>query len=177
MDLGIIGLGRLGSMVANYGSACGMRVRYYDPLVGGIANYKRAATMTELVSQSDVVTLHVPHEKDTELLLDSRVLTAFRYGSIFINTSRGELVDHDALLECLKSGQIGGAALDVLEGEFIPGFSVEKHPLWNYAEHHQNIILTPHIGGSTQDAWYLTEEYTISKVIKYLDNQRNCLND
>ena len=177
MDLGIIGLGRLGRMVANYGSACGMRVRYYDPLVGGVARYKRVGTLTELVAQSDVVTLHVPHEESTELLVDSRVLTSFRNGAIFVNTSRGELVDHDTLLECLMSGQIGGAALDVLEGEFIPGFSVENHPLWNYAQHHQNIILTPHIGGSTQDAWQLTEEYTISKVVNYLDKQRNSSND
>lgn len=173
MTLGIAGCGRLGSMTASYGRCFGMRVKYYDPFVSGNdLGAERVASLKELVQSSDIVTVHIPHEKATENLFNKEIFSHFRRGSYFINTSRGELVDHEALLECLTDGRLAGAALDVFEGEFEPEFgkNLKNHPLWQYAQSHDNLILTPHIGGSTVDAWRLTEEFTIKMIIDTLNN-------
>jgi D-3-phosphoglycerate dehydrogenase len=171
MTLGIAGLGRLGRMVASYGACFGMQVRYFDPHVFQSAvGVERVDTLEELVAASDIVSIHIPHEPETENLFSKELFTRFKDGSYLINTSRGELVDHEALLECLKSGKLAGAALDVLDGEFQPGFKerVLEQPLVQYASTHPNLIITPHIGGSTMDAWRMTEEYTIRQVIEAL---------
>jgi D-3-phosphoglycerate dehydrogenase len=171
MSLGVAGYGRLGKMVANYGKCFGMTVRYYDPFVSvhddGI---ERVFSLKELVSTSDIVTIHIPHETETENLFGREVFSYFKKGSYFINTSRGELVDHEALLSFLKDATLAGAALDVFEDEFKSGFTILEHPLWQYAREHDNLILTPHIGGSTVDAWRQTEEYTISLVLAALED-------
>ena len=101
------------------------------------------------------------------------IFSSFKQGSYFVNTARGELVDWDALLLNLKSGHIAGAALDVFEGEFIPGFqrSFKDHPVLKYAQTHDNLILTPHIGGSTIDAWRQTERHAIDMAINFLKNK------
>jgi D-3-phosphoglycerate dehydrogenase len=171
MSLGIIGLGRLGTLVAGYGRAFGMTVRYFDPYVAAAdASIERMPTLTALVSASDVVSLHVPHEPDTEGMIGGTVFDAFRPGSWFINTARGELVDFPALLRALESGRLAGAALDVFEDEFTPGFAARlpQHPLLAYARTHDNLILTPHIGGSTRDAWSETERHTIGMALRAL---------
>jgi len=171
MTLGIAGLGRLGRMVASYGACFGMQVRYFDPYVSESgAGVERVDTLEELVAVSDIISIHIPHEPETENLFGKELLARFKDGSYLVNTSRGELVDHEALLGCLKSGKLAGAALDVLDGEFQPGFKerVLQQPLVQYALEHPNLIITPHIGGSTTDAWRMTEEYTIRKVIEAL---------
>jgi phosphoglycerate dehydrogenase-like enzyme len=171
MSLGIAGCGRLGSMVASYGRCFGMVVQYYDPFVSrNDLGAERTASLKELVQSCDIITVHIPHEKTTENLFNREIFSHFRKGSYFINTSRGELVDHQALLECLMDGRLAGAALDVLEGEFEPEFGhlLKNHPLWQYAQKHGNLILTPHIGGSTVDAWRLTEGFTIRMVLDVL---------
>lgn len=172
MSLGIAGLGRLGKMVARYGHCFGMKVRYYDPYVKKkIPKIERVGTLEELVGSSDIVTIHIPHEPQTENLFNHKLLSKFKKGAFLVNTSRGELIDHSALLECLQNGTLAGAALDVLEGEFAPTFAsnVQQHPLVQYAKSHSNLILTPHIGGSTRDAWRETEAYTIRKIIEALE--------
>ena len=172
MSLGVAGLGRLGKLVASYGKAFGMEVRYYDPFVdtaaGGIT---RVDSLEELVAASDIVTVHVPHEPETENLFSAQVFKQFKDGAFFVNTSRGELVDHDALLKALESGKLAGAAVDVLDGEFAPDFGAKvlDQPLVKYAAEHDNLIITPHIGGSTLDAWSLTQEYTVQKIIEALE--------
>jgi len=169
MTLGIAGLGRLGSIVASYGLAFGMEVYYYDPFVEkhpkGIT---RKDSLEALVKVSDVVTIHIPHEPETENLFNKKILQAFKEDSFLINTSRGELLDQEALIHCLENGRIAGAAVDVLSGEFEPDFKgrVMDHPLIRYSRDHSNLIITPHIGGSTNDAWSLTQEYTIKKIIE-----------
>lgn len=172
MSLGVAGYGRLGSMVANYGKCFGMTVRYYDPYVSqSDPSIQRIDSLVELVKISDVVTIHIPHEPETEKLFNKEIFSHFKKGSYLINTSRGELIDHKALLESLKNGTLAGAALDVFEGEFTPEFqdTLKDHPLLKYAQDHDNLIITPHIGGSTIDAWRLTEEYTIKKIIEALN--------
>ena len=168
MYLGIVGYGRLGKMVGQYGLAGGMQVGFFDPFVEDAPNIRKHETLRDLVRTADVVTLHVPHEKATENLNDESIFSEFRPGSYFINTARGELVDHQALLGALVDGRLSGAALDVIENEFDPGFKVKQNPLWDYAITHTNLILTPHIGGSTEDAWEATEHHTIKKIVSTL---------
>lgn len=171
LSLGIVGHGRLGTMVARYGKAFGMEVRYYDPYVASSSEgAERMATLKSLVSLSDVVILLVPHEKATERMFSREIFSCFRKSAYFINTARGELIDWDALLESLESGRLAGAALDVFEGEFVPGFAerFSVHPVLSYAREHDNLILTPHIGGSTIDAWRLTEAHVIKMALEHL---------
>ncbi|MBI9074130.1 MAG: hydroxyacid dehydrogenase [Desulfatibacillum sp.] len=171
MSLGVAGLGRLGKLVASYGLAFGMEVRYYDPFVDKAGEgVIRMDSLEDLVAVSDIVTIHIPHEPATENLFSARIFDLFKDGSFFINTSRGELVDHDALLAALENGKLAGAAVDVLDGEFDPEFTgkVPDQPLVKYASAHDNLIITPHIGGSTLDAWSLTQEYTVQKIIEAL---------
>jgi D-3-phosphoglycerate dehydrogenase len=168
MHLGVIGYGRLGKMVARYGRAARMSVGFFDPFVEEHDGVIRYQTLEELVRVSDVITLHVPHEKETENLIDEKIFSEFRSGSYFINTARGELVDHQALLAALVNGKLNGAALDVIDHEFDPDFQVKDNPLWEYAVTNNNLILTPHIGGSTRDAWAATEQHTIKKILDVL---------
>jgi D-3-phosphoglycerate dehydrogenase len=171
LDLGVVGHGRLGGMVARYGKAFGMTVRYYDPFVSESAEgAERSHSLESLVESSDVVTLHVPHEKETEHMLNRSVLSRFRPRSYLINTARAELVDWSAVLDFLRSGHIAGAAFDVFAGEFDADFSEKypSHPLLEYARTHDNLLLTPHIGGSTVDAWRLTEAHAIDMALDYL---------
>jgi len=173
LSLGVAGCGRLGSMVAAYGLAFGMKVRYCSPReVREPAGLERVPSLEELLRLSDVITIHIPHQPSTEKLFRRELLSRCKPGAYLINTSRGELVDEAALLECLEEGRLAGAALDVLDGEFVPGFEerVKEHPLWQYAASHDNLILTPHIGGSTVDAWRETEAFTIRKVLEALDH-------
>ena len=171
MSLGIVGLGRLGKMAARHAVSFGMLVRYYDPSKEPhMEGLEKSETLEELVAQSDIVTVHIPHEKRNEHLFGERLFQRFKDGAYFINTSRGEIVDSLALLKALESGKLAGAALDVLDGEFEKGFGdrAEKHPLVDYARTHDNLLITPHIGGSTFDAWSETEAHTISKLIKVI---------
>jgi D-3-phosphoglycerate dehydrogenase len=105
-------------------------------------------------------------------MFDICIFEQFRKDSYFINTARGELVDSDALLSALEQGWIAGAALDVVDGEFVPGFETRArhHPLIQYAANNTNLIITPHIAGSTRDAWLLTQRRTIEKLLQGLDD-------
>lgn len=169
MSLGVAGMGRLGRRVASYGICFGMNVSYFDPYVDqSPQGVRRLNSLEDLVQSNDIVTVHIPHEPETEHLFNRDIFKRFKYGAYFINTSRAELIDQHAILEALVSGRLAGAAVDVMDGEFEPGFGrrVLKNPLVRYAAEHTNLIITPHIGGSTRDAWTLTQEHTIRKLIE-----------
>jgi phosphoglycerate dehydrogenase-like enzyme len=172
MSLGIVGMGRLGSMVAKYGEAFGMTVHYYDPSspLEMRPGMMRMASLEELVACSDVVSLHLPLNERTRNLFNEEVFTHFKDGAYLINTSRGGIVSTPALLASLESGKLAAAALDVLDDDFDQGFTdrLNQHPLVVYARSHDNLLITPHVGGSTVDAWKLTEEYTIRLVLDHL---------
>lgn len=171
MSLGIVGLGRLGRKVADYALALGMNVNYYDPFVScGFPGLEKLESLEALVGKSDVVTVHVPHEKATKNLFSDYIFSKFKPGAYFINTSTGEMVDHDTLLDKLESRHLAGAALDVIEGNFVPGVSkgIRRNKLWQYALKHDNLILTPQIGGSTIDTLFETERHTIESIINLL---------
>ena len=177
MKLGIVGYGRLGKMVAKYALSFGMKVSFYDPYVENVGLYfcstgvNRNESLKELVSTSDIVTLHVPHLPETENLIDAEIFSSFLDNSYFINTSRGELVDHHALLDNLQNDHLAGVALDVFQDEFTREFSLKSHPLWRYSLTNNNVLITPHIGGSTIDAWRLTEEFTIKTTRRKFDEK------
>lgn len=174
MSLGIVGLGRLGKMVANYGISFGMGVRFFDPYVTETPTSKhtRVRSLDELVSTSDVITIHVPLEEDTRGLINGKLFSMFKNGSYLVNTSRAEIVDSIELVKNLENGKLAGAAIDVIDGEFEKNLhdNVRYQSLVNYALHHDNLLITPHIGGSTLDAWRLTEEYTIKLIVKSLSS-------
>lgn len=171
MTLGIVGLGRLGKMVARIARSFGMKVLYYDPFVTvHWGDIRKIESLDELVSQSDIVSVHIPMEPQNAALFDAARFARFRDGAYFVNTSRGEIVHSDALQMALTSGKLAGAAVDVLDGEFSPEFKhrAGEHPLVQYARTHDNLLITPHIGGSTVDAWRLTEQHTIELTLQAL---------
>lgn len=162
LRLGIVGYGRLGRKVGEVGRSLGMTVRYYDPnAAGGVDD------LMTLASNADVLSLHAVVNEDTRRLVDREILSALPHGAMVVNTARGELLDTEALLDLLEEGHIGCAALDVIDGEFDPEFA-ESFPssrLARYARSNENLILTPHIGGSTVDAWRETQRRVIEKAL------------
>lgn len=176
MKLGIVGMGRLGSMVARFCSVLGTDVSYYDPYISHDPSWTcvRCESLRELVSKSDIVSVHIPMNEENRHFFNRSVFHSFKRGSYFINTARGEVVDSDALVDALEEGIVKGAALDVLDGEFSPDFQerVLKHPLVKYAQRHPNLIITPHIAGSTEDAWTVTQRFVIEKAIAYFEGQK-----
>ncbi|MBW1699418.1 MAG: hydroxyacid dehydrogenase [Deltaproteobacteria bacterium] len=163
MRLGLVGYGRLGRKVANIARAMGMEIDYYDPYVpGGVS------TLIDLARRSDVLSLHAVANEETKKIVNRTVLEALPRGAIVINTARGELLETEALLDLLESGHLWAAALDTVEGEYSPDFSKTfiKSRIVHYARTHDNLILTPHIGGSTIDAWTATEQRVIIKTCR-----------
>ena len=168
LSLGLVGMGRLGRLMSRYGSAFGMKVRFFDPYVEtGADGAEKLANLSELAALSDVISIHAPANHETRHLIDSGVLAECRPGAVLINTARGELVDEVALLAALDEGRLAGAALDVLDGEYEPGFKAAEHALVAYARGHRNLLLTPHIGGSTEDAWFETQRHVIERAIAH----------
>jgi D-3-phosphoglycerate dehydrogenase len=173
LGLGVVGYGRLGRMVGRYGRAFGMQVQFFDPHVeSNDGTAEKADTLTDLADWADVVSLHVPANESTCKMISRDFMARLKAGSWLVNTARGEVLDEPALLEALESGHLAGAALDVLDGEFAADFRVSQHPLVEYARHHDNLLLTPHIGGSTLDAWGETERRVIEMVIDHVKNSR-----
>ena len=173
MKLGIVGLGRIGGKLAKYASALNMEISYYDPMVNN-KKYKKIMQLKELAKNVDILSIHVPHEQKTENLINDKVLSCMKSNSFLINTSRGEVVDWNAVLKHLKNKKLRGVAMDVFDGEFKEDFkkNFKEHPFLNYAKKNSNVILTPHIGGSTIESWQITEMETIKHVINHLNQKK-----
>lgn len=146
--LGIIGCGRIGSWMARYGRAFGMETVGYDPFLETFPNDIEPLPLEDLAATSDVVTVHVHLSDETRCLVSAEVFQRMKPGAIFLNTSRGAVADEKALLAALQSGRLAAVGLDVLDGE--P--DIANHPLRLYAERHDNLLITPHCGGFSQDA-------------------------
>lgn len=162
--LGIVGYGNIGSQLSVIASALGMHVYYYDvdnKLQHG--NATQVETLEELLSISDIVTLHVPATGDTEKLIGRTELEKMKDGSFLINYSRGNVIEIDALVDCLKSGKLLGAAIDVFPTEPKSIQEQFTSPLQAF----DNVLLTPHIGGSTQEAQENIGLEVAEKLIKY----------
>jgi len=164
--LGVIGFGRIGYAVAKIAKAIGMKILLYDV----IKNEERArevdgkfVELEELLKNSDVITIHVPLLENTHHLINEERLKLMKPTAILINTSRGPIVDTNALVKALQEGWIAGAGLDVFEEEPLP----KDHPLTKF----DNVVLTPHIGASTVEAQERAGIEVAEKVVKILKGE------
>jgi len=164
--LGLIGYGNIGSQLSALAEAFGMRVLYHDitdKLPRG--NAQPAASLGELLAQSDVVSLHVPQTPQTARMIGAEELAAMKPGSFLINNSRGSVVDLEALAEALRRGHLLGAAIDVFPVEPTGKTDKLSTPLQGLP----NVILTPHIGGSTAEAQWNIGEEVARRLVEYAD--------
>jgi D-3-phosphoglycerate dehydrogenase len=166
--VGIIGYGRLGRIVARYLTAFGMNVLATSPHLqqSDCEPGVRAVSLETLLRESQIVSLHANYTPENARMLGASQFALMQPGSYFINTARGELVDEAALLAALESGHLAGAALDVLNGEQATGMG--DHPLVRYAQSHDNLLLTPHLGGNTPESLAKTEEFLAAKVCAWV---------
>ncbi len=165
--LGIIGYGNIGAQLSILAEAVGMEVYYYDIVEKlALGNVKRLLSMEELLRISDVVTLHVDGRKSNQMIFGANEFKQMKPGAIFINLSRGFVVDVQALSTSLQEGNLRGAAIDVFPSEPKSNDLAFESPLVGLP----NVILTPHIGGSTQEAQKNIAEYVPSRVIDYINN-------
>ena len=165
--LGIIGYGSIGSQLSIMAEAMGMKVIFHD-VVGKLplGNARQVASLGELLAQSDIVTLHIPETGSTHNLMSSEEFSQMKAGAIFINAARGTVVDIDALCQALKSKQLAGAAIDVFPVEPRSNADEFISPLRGF----DNVILTPHVGGSTMEAQKSIGSEVADKLVKYSDN-------
>ncbi|MEN9547995.1 MAG: phosphoglycerate dehydrogenase [Bacteroidota bacterium] len=164
--LGIIGYGNIGSQVSVLAEAMGMKVLFYDTETKlPLGNASDGKTLKEVLSKADIVTLHVPETKQTKNLISKANLKHFKKGAILINYARGEVVDLDALRNAMVEGNISGAAIDVFPWEPEKNGDRFQTPLQDLP----NVILTPHIGGSTEEAQQNIGEDVSVKLYNYLE--------
>lgn len=165
--LGIIGYGHIGTQLGILAENLGMRVCFYDiESKLTLGNATQVASLSELLNKSDVISLHVPETPDTQNIMGAEEFARMKPGSIFINAARGTVVDIDALCSALESKHIAGAAIDVFPVEPKTNNDPFESPLLQF----DNVILTPHIGGSTQEAQENIGIEVAGKLVKYSDN-------
>ena len=164
--LGIIGYGNIGSQVSNMAEAMGMKVIYFDIATKlPLGNAKQIADLEELLKRSHIVTLHVPSDATTRNMINAGTIKSMKRGAILINHSRGDVVDLDAVRKAIKSGKLAGAAIDVFPEEPEKNGDAFACSLQNLP----NVILTPHIGGSTEEAQANIGLDVTAKLVKYLE--------
>jgi D-3-phosphoglycerate dehydrogenase len=164
--IGIIGYGHIGSQVGVLAEAFGMRVVFYDILAKlPMGNNRPMSKLEDVLAEADFVTLHVPETPQTKNMIGAAELARMKKGACLLNASRGTVVDIDALAAALKSGHIGGAAVDVYPSEPETNSDGFESPLRNLT----NVILTPHIGGSTEEAQEAIGKEVSSALIKFVN--------
>ncbi len=165
--IGIVGYGHIGTQLSVIAESLGMQVRFYDIVEKlAIGNAAPCRSLDELLGIADVVTLHVPETPETKDMMTAAKFKKMKKGAFFINASRGTVVDIPALAEALKSGYVAGAAVDVFPKEPKGPEEEFKSPLRGL----RNVILTPHIGGSTEEAQANIGGEVAEKLVKYSDN-------
>jgi len=165
--LGIIGYGNIGSQVSVLAESLGMKVIFYDIVEKlALGNAKRCKTMQELLKTADIITVHVDGSPQNINLISEKELHAMKDDVIFLNASRGFVVDINALVKYLKNGKIKGAAIDVFPKE--P--KGKDDPFISELQQFPNVILTPHIGGSTEEAQKNIAEFVSTKIIEYINS-------
>ena len=162
---GIVGLGRLGRISASIAKGFGMKVIAHDILDIKIEGVKNVDLET-LFKMSDMISLHIHLKSKTKNIINRKLLRSMKPRSILINTSRGGLIDEDELLYVLKNNLIYGAALDIIDGEWDN--NIKNHKLIQYANNHNNLLITPHIGGATIESISEARIFMAKKIINYL---------
>jgi D-3-phosphoglycerate dehydrogenase len=164
--LGIVGYGSIGTQLSVLAEGLGMQVIFHDVVTKLPLGNARQVSLNELLAQADIVTLHVPELASTHGMLGAAQIAAMKQGSILINASRGTVVDLDALAQALKNQQLLGAAIDVFPVEPKSNKDEFQSPLRGM----DNVILTPHIGGSTMEAQANIGLEVAEKLVRYSDN-------
>lgn len=162
--LGIIGFGRIGSQVAKYAESLGMHVIFYDPYVKPRQGKIRSVPLRKLLAESDIITIHAELTKETRNMIGAAEFRAMKRSAFLVNTARGEIVDQQALIRALQKREIAGAAEDVFPKEPMEG----RSRLRAYARTHGNLIITPHISASADDAVHAAGVEIAEKVCKAL---------
>ncbi len=171
--IGIIGYGRLGHMVARYANGFGMKVCAYD--IDKTIKYPKYVAQTplnKLLSTADVVSIHIPLNEKNEKFIDAKAIARIKKDGVLINTSRGAVIDEKALLSALKKKKFAGVACDVLSDEIQKGFHPLGNPLCQYARKHDNVIVTPHIGGAAFEAIDKTDVFIAQKIKRFINRKR-----
>lgn len=164
--LGIIGIGNIGSLVAERAQGLKMNVIAYDPYISPDATTQKGISLVsldDLLRQSDFISIHTPLTEETRHLIDAEAFEKMKRGVMIVNCSRGGIVDEGALFQALKSGKVGGAALDVFERE-----EAGENPLFDM----ENVVCTPHIGASTNEALENVAVAIADQVVDFLINKR-----
>ncbi|WP_303311744.1 NAD(P)-dependent oxidoreductase [Hymenobacter sp. BT730] len=167
--VGILGCGHMGKAFARRLAAFGCTVLTYDhdPFcdTGGFAS---AVTLAELQARAEVLSLHIPYFAANHHFVNEGLLSGFRNPIWLVNTARGEVLDHVALVRALQSGQVRGAALDVLENEKLPALSPEQHARFEFLATAPNVVLSPHIGGWTHQSYERINQVLAHKIAAFL---------
>jgi len=167
--LGVLGVGRLGRMVVEYGKAFRMRVIGCDPREFHIAGVEQVA-FDDFLAQSDAITIHVHLDETTRGLVSREAFARMKDGVVIVNTSRGALIDEAAFLDALESGKVAAAGLDVIHGEWMS--DIGQHPLVQYAQQHDNVVIVPHMGGATVESIAGARVFMGKKLARYLERMR-----
>ena len=165
--LGILGLGRLGKISAKIGLGFGMKVIATD-IVDSFYTGVKMVDFNYLMSNSDILTIHIHLNEKTRGIINKSAISLMQPNCIIVNTSRGAIISEKDLLNALTAGKIKGAALDIIDGEWLELEKLQKHPLIQYANKNQNLIITPHIGGSTQESIKDSRVFMSKKIAGFL---------
>jgi D-3-phosphoglycerate dehydrogenase len=160
--LGIIGYGRLGRIVAQYGKAFRMNVIACDLKEVSPESHVKMVSMDHLLESSDVISIHVHLTPENRGLINADSFNRMKPGAVLINTSRGAIVDEKAFLVALETGRLSAAGIDVIDGEWNE--NLKEHPLIRYSNTHDNLVITPHLGGVTFEAQKSAVEFTVLKL-------------
>ena len=165
--LGIVGYGSIGTQLSVLAEAMGMNVIFFDVVSKlSLGNARQVPGLSDLLAQSDVVSLHVPETQATQWMIDEAQIAAMKPGSVLINASRGTVLKIEPLAEALRLKKLLGAAIDVFPFEPSSNSEVFESPLRGF----DNVILTPHVGGSTVEAQENIGVEVAQKLVKYSDN-------
>jgi D-3-phosphoglycerate dehydrogenase / 2-oxoglutarate reductase len=173
--LGILGYGRLGRIVASYAAAFRMPVLACDRKAVPPSPGVREVTFDTLLRESDVISIHIHLDENNQKLINRQALAKMKPGSVLINTSRGAILDEPALLEALRRGPLAAAGVDVIDGEWAE--HLENHPLIQYSREHDNLVITPHIGGVTHQSQRMAFSHTVEKLKQFLLSNQGRLDE
>lgn len=158
--IGIVGVGRLGTITAQYFKAFGATVYGYDIVDFDESICTKINSLEELASMVDILSIHVAYQPSTHHLIDKKIIHCMQPTSVLINTSRGGVIQSEALLDALQKNEIAGAALDVLENEY----DILQNKLIAYSAQNDHLLISPHIGGNTWESFEKTEMFLFNKL-------------
>jgi len=163
--VGIVGVGRLGTITAQYFKAFGATVYGYDIVDFDESICIKMNSLEELASMVDILSIHVAYQPSTHHLIDTKIIQCMKSTSVLINTSRGGVIQSGALLDALQKNEIAGAALDVLENEY----DILQNKLIAYSTQNEHLLISPHIGGNTWESFEKTEMFLFNKLKKEIN--------